>query len=55
MIDELLEVFKTEFGDLTITRGKKHKFLAMTLSITDDTRLEIEMKDQIEEAFDMFG
>ena len=47
VIDKILEVFKTILGNLKITRGKKHKHLGMTLSITNYRILEIETKDQI--------
>ena len=54
VIKELLDIFKAKFGALTITRGKTYKFLRMTLSIDDNKRLVLDMKEQIEEAVDMF-
>jgi hypothetical protein len=45
---------KTHFGDLTVTRGKKHRFLGMNIEINKDKNIEIEMKDQLLEAISMF-
>ena len=54
VINKLLDIFKEKFGALTITRGKTHKFLGMTLSIDDGKHSVVDMKEQIEEAVDMF-
>ena len=34
VIDEIISDFKVYFGDLVITRGKKHSFLSMNIEIT---------------------
>ena len=39
VIDNLLDIIKTHFGEITITRGKKHTFLGMNLRITEDKKL----------------
>ena len=36
VIDDLLDIIKTHFGEIKITRGKKHTFLGMNLRIIED-------------------
>ena len=38
VIDNLLDIIKTHFGEIKITRGKKHTFLGMNLRITEDKK-----------------
>ena len=45
---------KSHFGDLTVTRGNKHRFLGMNITIHPQQKIEIEMKDQLQEVIDMF-
>ena len=45
---------KGHFGDLTVTGGKTHNFLAMNIQINDEKNIEIEMKEQLEEAVASF-
>ena len=54
VIDNLLDIIKTHFGDIKITRGKKYTFLGMNLQIAEDKKIEIEMEDQLMEAIDTF-
>ena len=35
VVDEVIELTKTHFGDLTVTRGNKHRFLGMNLTINE--------------------
>ena len=37
------------FGNLTVSRGKKHKFLGMDMEFLADGKLSLFMKDYIEE------
>ena len=55
VIDDLLDQIKTHFGEIKLTRGKKHTFLGMNLRITEDKKIEIEMEDQLMEAIELFG
>ena len=55
VIDNLLDTIKTHFGEIKITRGKKHTFLGMNIQITEDTKIEIEMEDQLMKAIELFG
>ena len=45
---------KSNFGELTVARGKKHRFLGMNIKINKDKNIEIEMKDQLLEAMYIF-
>ena len=36
VIDDLLDIIKTHFGEIKIMRWKKHTFLGMNLRITED-------------------
>ena len=46
---------KKEFGDIKITRGKKHVFLGIDIEITPQKTIEIDMSAQLQEAIEMFG
>ena len=54
VVTEVIELMKRHFGDLVVTRGKKHNFLGMDISITEDKNIEIGMKDQLNEAVASF-
>ena len=55
VIDDLLDTIKTHFGEIKITRGKKHTFMGVNIQITEDKKIEIEMEDQLMEAIEIFG
>ena len=38
---------KKKFGELVMTRLKKHKFLGMNINITKEKKVEIEVKEQL--------
>ena len=46
---------KGDFGDLVIIRSNEHSFLGMNITMRDDSKVQVEMKDQLEELFEMFG
>ena len=54
VVTDVIELMKKHFGDLTVTRGKKHRFLGMNIEINKDRNIEIEMKEQLLEAIDIF-
>ena len=54
VVTDVIELMKKHFGDLTVTRGKKHRFLGMNIEINKDRNIEIEMKEQLQEVIDMF-
>ena len=45
VVDEVIELMKTHFGDLTITRGNEHRFLGMNIKINKKKCIEIEMRE----------
>ena len=55
VVDDIIQKISEIFGDLTTTRGNKHKFLGMDFEITDDKKIKITMKDQLLECVDAFG
>ena len=55
VLDDILEKMKVHFGDLTITKGRKHAFLGMNIEIREDGTVSYEMTDQLQEAIDAFG
>ena len=46
---------KKQFGELVVTRVKKHKFWGMNINITEDKKVEIAIKEQLWEAMEVFG
>ena len=54
VVDEIIELIKSHFGELSVSRGREQKFLGMNIKIREDKKIEIEMKDQLREAIDMF-
>lgn len=54
VVTDVLEIIKSHFGDLTISRGKKHTFLGMNITLRKDKKIQIEMKDQLKETIAAF-
>ena len=46
---KVIETIAEHFGNLTVSRGKKHKFLGMDIEFLSDGKLSLFMKDYIEE------
>ena len=55
VVTDVLEEIKKYFGNITISRGKKHGFLGINITLRDDGKYKIKMKKQIQEAIDKFG
>ena len=55
VVDSVLNMIKVHFGEITITRGKSHDFLGMSIVLRDDKKIEIDMADQLREAIEAFG
>ena len=55
VVDSVLSMIKRYFGDITITRGKEHKFLGMNIKLRDDKKIEIDVSHHLQEAIDAFG
>ena len=54
VVTKIIEIVKKHFGDITTTRGSKHHFLGMNITINPNENIEIEMKSQLQEVIDMF-
>ena len=46
----MIETIAEHFGNLTVSRGKKHKFLGMDIEFLEDGKLSLFMKDYVEES-----
>ena len=56
VVTEVLDAIKEHFGELVIYRGNAHNLLGMKIVLDQRNKaVRINMKDQIEEAFQMFG
>ena len=51
----MIETIAGYFGNLTISRVKKHKFLGIYIDYLTGGKLSLFMKDYIEESIDLFG
>ena len=55
VVDEILKVMNKHFGELVVSRGNEHDLLGMKIRLDrKEKKVIIDMKEQIEEAFDMF-
>ena len=54
VVTEVIDIMQGHFGELTVTRGKVHRFLGMNITITEDKKLKIDMKEHLQEAIDMY-
>ena len=54
VVTEVIDLMKKYFGDLTVTRGNNHRLLGMNITIHQNKSIEIEMKDKLQEAIDIF-
>ena len=50
-----LDIIEKYFEKLVMTRGRTFNFLGMNINITNNKTIEMTMKDQMKEAFKMFG
>ena len=41
VVDEVIELMKVYFGDLTVSRGNKHRFLGMNITIHNQNVLKL--------------
>ena len=55
VVDEIIELMKGHFGELTVTRGNKHRFLGMNITINKNRHIEVEMKEQLENVIKSFN
>ena len=50
VVTEIIEKIEEQFGKMTVTRGKKHTFLGMDITYTDEGTAKITMRQYLEEA-----
>ena len=55
VVTDIIEEIKKHFGDLKVNRGNIHDFLGMKIKINGNKTISLDMKDQINEALEMFG
>ena len=53
VVTDVIDILKGHFGELTVTRGKKHNFLGMDITFNKDKTVSIEMKKMIEDTINM--
>ena len=49
VVNYVLRIFKKHFGDLTVTRGRKHKFLGINIHLRKDKKIELDMVDHLKD------
>ena len=54
VVTKVIQMLKHHFGDLKVVRGTKHTFLGMNIGILNDKKIQIDMREQLQEAIDMF-
>ena len=50
VVDEVINMIKNEFHDVTVKRGNKHAFIGMDVKMNEDGTVTLSMKDYIEES-----
>ena len=55
VVTQVIDLMKKHFGDLTVTRGNKHRFLGMNITINEEKNIKIEMKNQLLNMINMFA
>ena len=55
VVEDLIKSLKNHFGELLLTRRKKHTFFCVNINITEDQKVEIDMKYKLLLAIEVFG
>ena len=55
VVNYVLGFFKKHFGELTVTRGQKHKLLGINIHIRKERKIELDMTDHLKDAIRAFG
>ena len=55
VVDDVIEMIKGHFGNITVDRGKTHTFLGMNIRLRDDKKIEIKMVNQLQQCIDLFN
>ena len=54
VVTDLINDLEKRFGKMSVQRGKDHVFIGMNFSITDQNKIEIQMKEYIKESIESF-
>ena len=54
-VKDLINDLEKHFVDLVVTIGNNHTFLGMNVNITEDKKVDMEMKEKLSEAIEAFG
>ena len=55
VVTSIIEKIEEKFDKMTVTRGKVHTFLGMTITLQKDRTVKIEMKEYVKDAIEDFG
>jgi len=55
VVNVVLDMIKGHFGEIKVTRGKKHNFLGMNVRMREDGKLELDMEELLKEILEDFG
>ena len=55
VVDSVIEMIEGKFGTMTKRRGKNHEFVGMGIMFIEDGKVEILMKEYLEESIMAFG
>ena len=54
VVDGVLNMIRALFGEITVSRGRKHTFLGMNIFMAENRTIQIDMKEQLLEAIELF-
>ena len=54
-VKDLINNLEKHFVDLVVTIGNNHTFLGMNVNITEEKKVDMEMKEKLSEAIEAFG
>lgn len=55
VIDNIMKLLETHFGEFEVIRGDEHKYLGMNLKFRADNKFEIDMIDEIRNLIENFS
>ena len=55
VVTKIIEQLESEFGKMTVKRGKEHTFVGMDIELCDNKTVKINMKQYLQECIDAFG
>lgn len=55
VVDSVIKMIESEFGEMTVTRGNKHNYVGMNFELMKDGTVDIDMNDYVEECIKAFG